>query len=290
MELILYKGFLIFTVYLFSLTANAASVWKVSHDDQHLYLAGTLHVLSPEDYPLPREYEVAYQDACTLIFETDINALTSPEFQQQSLGKLTYLNGQTLADDLSPDTLDLLSNHLQSRGVDMQTMMLFKPSLVSVTLSMIELNNLGLTSQGVDKFYFERGQLEQKSINWFETPEQQLEFIANMGEGDNDAMIRYSIDDLKTINTTMAQLKDDWLQGDMAALYEHSMRSFATDYPAIYQELLVNRNLNWLPALNAMMDTPDTEMVLVGTMHLAGEQGLIQLLRKAGYRVEKVKA
>ncbi|HCA75529.1 MAG TPA: TraB/GumN family protein, partial [Alteromonas sp.] len=72
---------------------HAASVWQVSNAGNTVYIGGTLHILSPEDFPLPNAYGVAYNQADELVFETDIAGLNSPRFQQDSRARLTYGDG-----------------------------------------------------------------------------------------------------------------------------------------------------------------------------------------------------
>ena len=73
------------TSLLLSLCLQAASVWKVSNDQHNLYIGGTIHVLTPKDYPLAKEYDLAYQAADKVIFETDMEAVSSPEFGQKMM-------------------------------------------------------------------------------------------------------------------------------------------------------------------------------------------------------------
>ena len=58
--------------------------------------------------------------------------------------------------------------------------------------------------------------------------------------------------------------------------------------PIIYKELLVDRNNNWLPMIDAYGETPEKEFVLVGAAHLVGPDGIVKALRDKGYRVEKL--
>ena len=52
--------------------------------------------------------------------------------------------------------------------------------------------------------------------------------------------------------------------------------------------LLNNRNKNWIPIIiKTIKDKPT--FFGVGAGHLAGEEGVIKLLRKQGYKVEAVK-
>jgi uncharacterized protein YbaP (TraB family) len=53
----------------------------------------------------------------------------------------------------------------------------------------------------------------------------------------------------------------------------------------LYQQLLVQRNNNWMPEIIRYLQTPETEMILVGAAHLLGADGLINQLRQAGYKI-----
>lgn len=46
---------------------------------------------------------------------------------------------------------------------------------------------------------------------------------------------------------------------------------------------MVKRNLTWMPAIQKMLATPEIEFILVGAAHLAGDRGLIALLRQKGF-------
>tara|TARA_B100002003_G_scaffold46025_1_gene41387 strand:+ start:574 stop:735 length:162 start_codon:yes stop_codon:yes gene_type:complete len=52
--------------------------------------------------------------------------------------------------------------------------------------------------------------------------------------------------------------------------------------------LLIQRNKNWLPAIEEMLTTAQTEFVLVGTMHLSGKDSVLDMLRDKGYKVSQV--
>ena len=59
-------------------------------------------------------------------------------------------------------------------------------------------------------------------------------------------------------------------------------------HPGLYKRLITDRNRKWLPLIEAYEKTPETELVLVGAGHLAGTDGIIELLRKNAYRVVKL--
>lgn len=277
--------------WLFLITCNwayAASVWQVSKAGNTVYIGGTLHILSPQDFPLPNAYGIAYNQADKLVFETDIAGLNSPRFQQDSRARLTYGDGTQLKDVLSKETYKALKAHLAARQMDITAMANYTPALISITLSFAELRLLGLTSQGVDEFYYFKAMTDGKALDWFESPQQQLEFIAALGGEDEDQMIRYALDDVKQLPKALDELKKYWQSGDMGALYQSQGKSFHDDFPKIYQQLLVQRNENWLPAIEEMLTSAQTEFVLVGTMHLSGPDSVLDMLIKRGYSVQKL--
>ncbi len=52
--------------------------------------------------------------------------------------------------------------------------------------------------------------------------------------------------------------------------------------------LLYQRNINWVNKLKDLLAN-NTLVIAVGAGHLPGERGVINLLKKAGYKVEPVK-
>ncbi len=279
---------LIAAISLFTTTVDAASVWKVTSGDNSLYIGGTIHILAPEDYPLPSEYETAYKHASTLVFETDMAAVKSVEFQQKMLGMMTYTDGRSLKDDLSQQSYQKLETHLAQRGMPIAQMAAMKPSLISITLSIIELQSLGFTSEGVDQFYSDKGTQAGKTIQWLETPDEQLSFLANLGGNDNDALIEYTLRDIKKMPALIGDMRTSWREGDMQKMADISIVPFKQDYAQIYQDLIVTRNANWMPHIEDMLKTSNVEFIMVGAMHLAGDDSVLKQLKAQGYSVEKL--
>jgi uncharacterized protein YbaP (TraB family) len=61
-----------------------------------------------------------------------------------------------------------------------------------------------------------------------------------------------------------------------------------TKLPKLYKRLVTDRNSKWLPLIDAYMNTPQTEFILVGAGHLVGPEGIIALLKKKGYMIDKL--
>jgi uncharacterized protein YbaP (TraB family) len=276
------------TSLLLSLSLQAAAVWKVSNDQHSLYIGGTIHVLTPEDYPLAKEYDLAYQAADKVIFETDMEAVSSPEFGQKMMDQMMYSDGTTINNVLQPGTYKSLAIHLSSRQIPMQAFASHKPSLLAISLTFIELQAMGYTSEGVDMFFANMAKDQEKEQGWLETPDEQLAFMANLGGDDPNTMIEYTLKDIKKMPEMFAKLHSTWLAGDMQGMANVGITPFKADYPDIYQDLLVTRNNNWLPKIISMLNDQPVEFILVGALHLAGPDSVLAQLKAKGYKIEKL--
>jgi len=264
------------------------SVWKVSKGDSRIYLGGTLHILSKSNYPLPAEFDKAYDASDLVVFETDIAALSNPDTMQQMNKKMVFADGSTIHDHLSPKTISAIEAHLVLRGISLNQFETLKPSMLSVTLTLIELQILGIDAQGVDAYYSQKAVADNKEQLKLETVEEQFNFIVNMGADDPDKMLEYTLLDIANLETTMDKLVNAWREGNPEGLNDQLVEVLATDYPTIYRDLVVNRNTNWLPQLVQYFESDEIEFVMVGAAHLVGEFGLLKLLEADGYTIEQL--
>lgn len=278
-----------FLLLLFSFNSFADSpVWKVTKSGKTVYLGGTVHVLSQNDYPLPDTFETAYAASTTLVFEMDMSQAQSMQFQQAMMNELTYQDGRTYADVLKPATVTKLNQYMTDKGLPFTGMQTFKPALLSIALTMFELQQLGLGGTGVDAFYSQRGLNDSKKFKFLELPEEQISYLANMGKGYEDELINYTLNDIDKLPTMMKQMKDAWRIGDGAKLYEVGGKEWHEEFPQSYQQLIIERNNNWMPHIESYFNDDEIEFVLVGAMHLIGNDGVIKKLSAKGYKVTQL--
>ena len=263
-----------------------SSVWKIEKDGKHLYLGGTIHVLSKDDYPFPKELDQAYKKSEVIYFETDIQKLSDPEVAKSLTSQLMAKEGDTRATALKPETIAALESFLKKRNIPLEMMDQFNISGIYLVLFSMELANMGMTNEGVDKFYDTKARADKKTLGQMETIEQQMSFFSKIGRGNEDQLIMYTLRDLEDMPKLMAEMKETWRSGDRAKYRELMLEPFVRDYPQTYKALLVERNNNWMPKIEALFDTPEIELVLVGALHMIGKDGLLQQLESKGYIVE----
>ncbi|MCP4878183.1 MAG: TraB/GumN family protein [Gammaproteobacteria bacterium] len=275
---------------LFSVNVNAESpVWKIEKNGNSTFLGGTFHILTENDYPLPKAFDIAYVQSARVVFETDIQKLQSPEFQQHMLDKLSYTEGRSLRQELNEDTLLSVKTFFEDRGVPFTNIVNFKPGMVLMMMTIVELQRLGLVGTGVDAYFSEKAFNDRKKTGQLETVEEQLEFIANMGVGQEDEMLSYNMADLEKLPELWQTMKGAWRNGDLMRLKEIAISPLIREYPEVFQSLLIDRNDNWMPQIEAMLKTKEVEFVLVGVLHLAGKDGLLERFAALGYSVKQLR-
>lgn len=269
--------------------ADGSSVWKATKGDTTVYLGGSFHLLSASDHPLPPGYDQAFAQADEIYFETDLSVAGDPGFQMQMMQVLLLDDGQTLEKLLKPETYSALKSYLKERGLPLQQFARFTPTGVSLTLTVVELSKMGMVPElGVDQTYYARAQNENKPTGALETPEEQLAYLAGLGEDQADQLILSTLEQLDALDQQISTMKAAWLTGDMQAMDELGNEMMRDDFPAAYQALIVERNQNWMEDINQMLADDDTEMVLVGTLHMAGPDGLLARLKGLGFQLEQL--
>lgn len=266
----------------------ASPVWQIQNGKNTTYLAGTVHILRKSDYPLPAAFERAYQQSKILTFEVDIAQSQGPEFNRAMLQSSLLPQGQTLQGLLTAETYQQLLDYLKHNNLSIEQFKGLKPSMLAITLTMLELQKLGAGDQGVDEHYFSKATIDAKTIEALESIQQQIDFISTMGQGMEDEMIRQTLDEIATLQNEFGEMVQSWRQGNREKLEDLFVKPMRDDFEPMYQQLLVQRNQNWMPRIRQYLQTPETEMILVGSAHLLGPDGLLQQLEKAGYRISQL--
>jgi uncharacterized protein YbaP (TraB family) len=263
------------------------SLWRLQKGRSITYLGGTCHLLRQSDFPLPKEFYTAYDASDVLVFETDLSKLKDAATQQLLMSTAMFSDGSTIKSHLSAQTYNLLKEYCDANGIPLETISLFKPSIVVVTITAMELMKLGVTEEGVDTFFYQQAINDKKFIQELETVEEQIQFLVGMGDGNEDAFVRHSIKDLKSIKQNYESLVDAWKKGDVKKLNDLMVAELKTKTPKLYKELITDRNEKWLHSIDTYQKTPQKEFILVGVGHLVGSDGIVEALRQKGYKVEK---
>lgn len=268
---------------------GAPAMWTLSDEDTTIYLFGTVHLLRPDIEWRTDAFDMALSEADTIVFEVDMN---SPEAQRavatDFLARGMFQDGRTLKGVLADEDEAVVSAAFDSIGMPMDAMNTFEPWLASVNLGVMKLVNDGYDpAAGVESVIEAEAQAAGKSFAFLETIAQQSDAFDLLPEDEQIALLYETAILLDESPKMLDLLVSEWAEGDvegMSVLVASPDGVGFTD--AAYQSLLVNRNRNWVPQIEAMLDAPGTVLIAVGAGHLAGPDSVIKMLREAGYTVE----
>jgi uncharacterized protein YbaP (TraB family) len=263
-------------------------LWRISDWANHVYLQGSVHLLKTSNYPLPTPIEDAYRDSDVLVLEADLSAAQDPVQQLAMLQKGMLEGKATLKGTLSEETWAMAERQAEDMGVSMAMFNAFKPWYFSMAITMIRLQGLGFSAfDGLDWHFFNRAKEAGMPVIGLETLEYQMELFEAISADDQDALVRQTIKDIANIEEEMSEIMSAWATGDLVKLEQALLGSFK-EYPLVYKCLVTDRNHNWVPMIMQFMDSGRVHMIVVGAGHLAGREGLVQLLAKKGLRLEQL--
>jgi len=266
-------------------------LWKVSgRDGATLYLLGSFHLLHPDDYPVAPEVDAAFARASRVVFELPAEQVQSPALGEQMLQAATRTDGSTLRDDLSAEQWAALQAYATRQGLPLAALSGYKPWFVGLTVSLTEMSRQGLDpSLGLDQHFMRAAQAAGKPTSGLETASEQIALLDGMTLQEQQQMLAEALDDARDGNRQSSELHAAWRSGDARRMWSEMALEMRRDYPALYKNINVARNDRWVPKLVQFLQPGQgTTLVVVGTLHLLGEDGVVEKLRAKGYVVERV--
>lgn len=263
-------------------------LWKVKSSENTVFLLGSIHLLKQDAYPLNKVIESAFNNSRKLVLEVDLDTMNSAEAQQLILAKGLLPEGKTLKQTLSPETYRLVSDKVEGMGLAMETVGRLKPWLLTLTLAISKMRQLGYQPQhGIDKHFFDKARQWNKEVVGLETAEFQISLLDEMASNTQEAALLQTLKELDVFEKEFSQIVQAWSSGDSSALEKSLLESFK-EYPEVYGKLVTERNKNWTPKIEGLLGTRGNVFVIVGAAHLVGPDGVVELLRKKGHTVEQM--
>lgn len=251
------------------------------------YLVGSLHVLTPEYYPLPAALDQPFATSKVLIEEVDLDELTSPMTAIALLGKAMYTDGKTLDQVISPALYKQVEARAEKAGIPVVAIQRMKPWMAAVSLTAPALKQAGFNAElGVDRYFFDKAKkagLERRAL---ETVSYQFDRLDQMSPGLQEAMLKSVLADLDTEIANVKTIAQAWSRGETATI-ERFMLGALMESPELYNRLLVDRNKNWIAPIEQCLQQKTQCFVVVGAAHLVGPHSVVALLKQKGYSVEQ---
>ncbi|GAA0295609.1 TraB/GumN family protein [Psychrosphaera haliotis] len=271
-----------------SFSSFSNTVWEVKKGEDVVHIGGTVHLLPITEYPLPSVFTDTYQAADSIVLETKLPTPDDQAGQMAMLKAMAYADGETLSQHLSEQTNESLKQYFSAVGIEFEKLNKFKPGFISSMILNIETQKAGMAGAGVDMYFSQLANQDNKSIEYLETLDFQINMLANMGIGNEEYAIKHNLAEAGEIVPLLKKLIKAWRVGDESAINELALVQMKEQFPSSFKAMMTDRNLDWVPKIEALFNDDDQEFVLVGAAHLVGEDSVIEQLKDKGYKVTKL--
>lgn len=277
------KLLLLFVAWIGLSIANAQEnslLWKVSGKDlkQDSYILGTIHILCPADFNMPSKINNAINNVNEVVFEVNLfNPDNAAKAQESAMTpQPNFLN------NLAPSKIKLIDSVLTANQLSIKMFDMLSPATMTSLLALKSFNCPNpMEYKSVEKEVYDLAQnkkisdletidFQMQMLNSFSTPEYFYKYLNNYDEAallTLSMVDAYKKEDLKKLETVMTDPK--WMEKEQ------------------FDIMLTNRNKNWIKSLIPKMKD-EKILVAVGAGHLIGKEGLIELLKKEGYKVTPI--
>lgn len=271
-------------------TTQAQILWKVSGNglDKPSYILGTHHIASKDICDNIAGFEAAYAAIEQVYGEVDTEEMNSPKTQFRMMPHMKMPQGKTLSSLYTEEQIQTLDAFLTPLlGTGLKAFDTFKPVVVSSTLQVIIAMKVFPTfdaTKGIDSYMQELAKKDKKEAKGLETIDFQVELLYNAPLEEQAADLLEMAEKGKEAEEMILELTECYQKQDLKGMMEMMLED---SEPEEMEKLVYSRNRNWIVQMKEIMPATPT-MFVVGAGHLPGDEGVLTLLKKEGFKVEPV--
>ena len=264
-------------------------LWQVDGEQNRIFLLGSIHLLREQDHPIPDAIYSAYEEAETLYMELDMDDMDPFEGQALTNELGLIKDGRTLRDLMGPDLFAQAATLAESAQIPLGLLEKSEPWLAAMNVEIMLLMRIGFNPVfGIENQFMERAKADGKEILGFETMRQQLEFLDGLSEEAQREMLMQALSESGEMQDMMDGMIEAWRTGDTDFMEENLLADME-NYPELNRIIVVDRNIAWTDAIEALLDDPVDYLIIVGALHLIGDNGVPSLLESRGHSVSQMR-
>ncbi len=259
-------------------------LWKISGNEmKDSYLFGTIHLLCQDDFYLPEYAKDALASTEQLVLELDFD---DPAMYTEIQKYIMMEEGQSLATMLTEDEMTELKSFFTERmGMPADNLMNVKPFML---MSMIMPVILECPPASYEQTLVSLAKTNKQEVLGLETVKEQMDAIDSFSNDEMADMLIDYIVDIDDLKSEFGDMVAAYKKQDPDLLLEFMNEQVAESGMEDFNEImLINRNKRWIERIPVMASEKST-FFAVGAGHLGGEEGVIELLKKSGFKVTPV--
>ena len=280
---------------------SAPLLWKISDDDNTVYLMGTIHAGNTSTSDFEDYVEKAYKDCSAIAVECDTAAFEADTQRAAEASRMLLLNdGTTASEHIDKQVHSEIVDLLKKYNAYNEALEYYVPFMWINQISQLTMLNTDLNyDYGVDGYFLNRAKNSGKAVYEIESVEEQYEIFSLMSDAYSNLALKQVTEDgyIEKSAEELNELYKAWHDGDEKFLTglldeENDISDNPEDKKIIdeYNELLVyGRNKKMAQAAKEYLAGGENVLMLVGVLHYVGDNGIIDLLEKDGCHPESVK-
>jgi uncharacterized protein YbaP (TraB family) len=270
------------------------ALYRLEYAGHTSWLFGTIHVGTPDFYPLEPRVTKAFEEATAIALEVDPAADPARSMGvMREYGLYAPGTGSAMA-DIRPEYRPRLENMLKKHGISAEMVAPMKPWLIVMMITIGEYRNLGYRPElGVDLQLARTAHGRKLRVVELESVTAQAALFGHMTPQEQARFLEDSLDTFEDSKQGVQprDLIDAWASAD-AAKFEALAREVDEDKTFsgkfMKQVLLNERNPILADGIVEMMKKEQHSFAAIGTLHLVGSGNVAELLRQRGVKVERI--
>lgn len=265
-------------------TDDKSLLWRISGNGltKPSYLFGTIHLICKEDYFWTERMKKALAASDKVCFEMDMD---DPEIFSMAMQGMADTSGKSLKDYFSATDYEHLKQFMQdSLEMDISQMPDMKPMMLEMMLSAKVLPCP--IPESYEGNIMTTAQADKKEILGLESIQEQMNLVDNVPDDSAASGLMQLVDSFGNSKKQYAKMIASYKNQDLPALYDLVKKS--EDGSMDLNAFLDERNKKWISRIEAKVKE-NSVFFAVGAAHLYGSNGVINLLRKAGFTVEPIR-
>ncbi len=261
-----------------------ALLWEISGNGlkEPSYLFGTIHMICKEDFLLSESVKQKFSSSKQVYLELDMD---DPQLQGKMMQNMQLIGKESLKEKFSETDFNKLDAFLKKElNMSLSMFNSFKPMMV---MSLLAQGSLPCaTMESYDLNFVKMASEQKKELLGLEKVEEQIGVFDAIPDSLEIRSIMNMVNDFDAQKKEFTRMSTVYKSQDLEALYQLMVES--PEMMGSQELLLDRRNHNWIPVMESAMKNSST-FFAVGAGHLAGSQGVLELLRKQGYMVKEIK-
>jgi uncharacterized protein YbaP (TraB family) len=233
--------------------------------------------------------ENTFDQSDFLVVEANVSDIGKADAQK--LAELAfYTADDTLAKHISSEAYDQVKKGVGGLGIPPEIIDKQKPWFLAMTLQALESVRLGLDPKlGIDWHFLTKAQGKKKVLE-LESLDYQIGLLSGFSDQEQELLLLYTLKDLNIMEQDLDKLLKAWSSGDAKAMESLMTRGVSEEkrLSPIYEKLIYERNTGMTVKIKNFLKSKETYFVIIGAGHLVGGEGIIELLKRDGYRVEQL--